>query len=64
MAIAEAFLQELEEEARTTERVLERVPDAQLDWRPHPKSDSLGSTGPARRADSRLGRHARDAAGG
>ena len=42
MAIAESFLQELEEEARTTERVLERVPDAQLDWRPHPKSYSLG----------------------
>jgi len=42
MAIAESFLQELEQEARTTERVLERVPDAQLDWRPHPKSYSLG----------------------
>jgi uncharacterized damage-inducible protein DinB len=42
MAIAEAFLQELEHEAHATRRVLERVPDAHLDWRPHPKSYSLG----------------------
>jgi uncharacterized damage-inducible protein DinB len=42
MAIAEALLQELEQEAQTTRRVLERVPDAHLDWRPHPKSYSLG----------------------
>ena len=38
MAIDEAILQELEQEARTTRRVLERVPDDQLDWRPHDKS--------------------------
>ena len=42
MAIAAAFLQELEQEAGATRRVLERVPDAHLDWRPHPKSWSLG----------------------
>jgi uncharacterized damage-inducible protein DinB len=42
MAIAEALLQELEQEAQTTRRVLERVPDAHLDWRPHPRSYSLG----------------------
>jgi uncharacterized damage-inducible protein DinB len=42
MAIAELLLQELEHEAQTTRRVLERVPDAHLDWRPHPKSYSLG----------------------
>lgn len=42
MAIAEALLQELEHEAQTTRRVLERVPDAYLDWRPHAKSYSLG----------------------
>jgi uncharacterized damage-inducible protein DinB len=42
MAIAETLLQELEQEAPATRRVLERVPDAHLDWRPHPKSYSLG----------------------
>jgi uncharacterized damage-inducible protein DinB len=42
MAIAQGLLQELEQEAQTTRRVLERVPDAHLDWRPHPKSYSLG----------------------
>jgi uncharacterized damage-inducible protein DinB len=42
MMIAETLLQELEQEARTTRRVLERVPDAHLDWRPHAKSYSLG----------------------
>jgi uncharacterized damage-inducible protein DinB len=42
MAIADTLLQELEQEAEATRRVLERVPDAHLDWRPHPKSYSLG----------------------
>jgi uncharacterized damage-inducible protein DinB len=36
------MLQELEEEARTTRRVLTRVPDNQLAWRPHPKARTLG----------------------
>lgn len=40
--IAQAMLQELEQEAQSTRRVLSRVPDTQLDWRPHPKSYSLG----------------------
>jgi hypothetical protein len=42
MRIADAYVQELEMEASTTERVLERVPEAHLRWRPHPKSMSLG----------------------
>jgi uncharacterized damage-inducible protein DinB len=42
MAMIDAILQELEQEARTTRRVLERVPNDQLDWRPHKKSMSLG----------------------
>lgn len=29
-------------EAKTTRRVLERIPEDQLGWRPHPKSFSLG----------------------
>src|SRR5215212_4962862 len=42
MAIADALLAELEHEATTTRRVLERVPQAHLSWKPHPKSMSLG----------------------
>ena len=42
MAIIDGMLQELEQEAHTTRRVLERVPEAHLAWRPHPKSMSLG----------------------
>ena len=33
---------ELEQEAVTTKRVLERVPADKLGWKPHPKSMSLG----------------------
>ncbi|HEX7337584.1 MAG TPA: DinB family protein [Gemmatimonadales bacterium] len=39
---AEALAAELDQEARTTRRVLERVPESKLSWRPHPKSWSLG----------------------
>lgn len=42
MALIDAMLQELEQEARTTRRVLERVPDDQLAWRPHKKARTLG----------------------
>jgi uncharacterized damage-inducible protein DinB len=42
MALIDGLLQELEEEARTTRRVLERIPDNQLAWRPHAKSRTLG----------------------
>jgi len=42
MALIDGMLQELDEEARTTRRVLERVPDNQLAWRPHEKARTLG----------------------
>jgi uncharacterized damage-inducible protein DinB len=42
MAIIDGLLAELEQEAGTTRRVLERVPDARLSWKPHPKARSLG----------------------
>jgi uncharacterized damage-inducible protein DinB len=42
MAIAEALLMELEQEAKTTQRVLDRVPENKLSWKPHAKSYSLG----------------------
>jgi uncharacterized damage-inducible protein DinB len=42
MALIENMLQELEREAQTTRRVLERVPDNKLTWKPHEKSRTLG----------------------
>src|SRR4051794_38962522 len=42
MRIIDGLLAELEQEAHTTRRVLERIPDAHLSWKPHPKSMSLG----------------------
>jgi uncharacterized damage-inducible protein DinB len=36
------IIQELEQESQATRRVLERVPSDHLQWRPHPKSMSLG----------------------
>ena len=42
MAMIDVLLQELEHEAQTTRRVLERVPDAHLGWKPHEKSWTLG----------------------
>ncbi|HET7553354.1 MAG TPA: DinB family protein [Gemmatimonadaceae bacterium] len=42
MLTREDILQELAQEAATTRRVLERVPEDKLDWRPHEKSFSLG----------------------
>ena len=42
MNIANALLAELEHEAQTTQRVLERVPQEHLSWKPHAKSMSLG----------------------
>jgi uncharacterized damage-inducible protein DinB len=42
MSIIESLIQELEQEAQTTRRVLERVPQDRLTWKPHDKSMSLG----------------------
>jgi uncharacterized damage-inducible protein DinB len=42
MPIADALLQELDQEAQTTRRVLERVPGDRLGWKPHDRSMSLG----------------------
>ena len=40
--IGQMLLGELEQEAQATRRVLQRVPEDKLSWRPHPKSSSLG----------------------
>jgi len=42
MSTIESLLQELEQEAHTTRRVLERVPEDHLTWKPHEKSMTLG----------------------
>ena len=42
MSIAALLIAELEQEAQATRRVLERVPQEHLSWKPHAKSMSLG----------------------
>lgn len=42
MSICESLAAELEHEAKTTRRLLERVPAESFDWKPHEKSMSLG----------------------
>jgi uncharacterized damage-inducible protein DinB len=42
MSMIDAVLMELEQEAPVTRRHLERVPETKLNWRPHPKSSSVG----------------------
>jgi uncharacterized damage-inducible protein DinB len=42
MAIKDALLADYDHEMGTTRRLLERLPDDRLSWKPHPKSMSLG----------------------
>lgn len=42
MSTIKSLLQELEQEAHITRRVLERVPGDRLGWKPHEKSMTLG----------------------
>ena len=42
MSIASVIIAELEEEAQTTRRVFERIPENRQSWKPHEKSRSLG----------------------
>jgi uncharacterized damage-inducible protein DinB len=42
MALIESILQELEQEAHTTRRILERVSDNHLAWKPHERARTLG----------------------
>ena len=41
MSIAESLQPEFDQEMATTRRLLERVPSAKGEWKPHPKSFSL-----------------------
>jgi uncharacterized damage-inducible protein DinB len=45
IAMLEPMMTEIQQEAATTRRVLERIPSDKLSWRPHPKSMSLGELG-------------------
>jgi uncharacterized damage-inducible protein DinB len=42
MPIVDSILMEIEQEAQTTKRVLDRIPEHKLSWKPHPKAFSLG----------------------
>ena len=42
MSIAQSFLAELEQEAQTTRKFLERLPEDKLTWKPHEKSMTAG----------------------
>lgn len=41
MSVAERLLPEFEQEMKSTRRVIERVPDDDPGWKPHPKSFSI-----------------------
>ena len=43
MSIAQSLLPEFDHEMATTRKVLERVPDAKSDWKPHAKSFRMGT---------------------
>jgi uncharacterized damage-inducible protein DinB len=38
----QAFIAEIKHEAKSTRRILERVPEEKFDWKPHEKSMTLG----------------------
>jgi uncharacterized damage-inducible protein DinB len=42
MPIVDSILMEMDQEGQTTKRVLERIPEGKLTWRPHPTAYSLG----------------------
>lgn len=41
MSMIPSLLKELKQEAQTTRKMLERVPDGKYSWKPHPKSMTL-----------------------
>jgi uncharacterized damage-inducible protein DinB len=41
MSLIKIFLNELEQEAATTRKMLKIIPDDKFDWRPHPKSMTI-----------------------
>jgi len=45
MALAQQFSAELQQQAENTKRVLERIPNDKLTWKPHDKSQTIGRLG-------------------
>ncbi len=45
MSIAQMILPEFEHEMAGTRKVLERIPDDKLEWKAHPKSNTIGWVG-------------------
>jgi uncharacterized damage-inducible protein DinB len=45
MPLVDALLPEFDHEMTTTRKLLERIPDDRLDWKPHTKSMTLGGLG-------------------
>ncbi len=45
MKLAELLLPEFDQEMASTRKVLERIPEDKLDWRAHPKSNTIGWVG-------------------
>jgi uncharacterized damage-inducible protein DinB len=45
MSIAQSILPEFDQEMAGTRRTLERIPDDKLDWKAHPKSNTIGWVG-------------------
>src|SRR3954468_8193145 len=41
MALISMLVKEMEQEAATTRKMLERIPNDKYDWKPHPKSMSV-----------------------
>src|SRR6185312_15393971 len=41
MSLIQFFLKQLDDEAKTTRKMLSRVPDDKYDWQPHPKSMTI-----------------------
>jgi uncharacterized damage-inducible protein DinB len=42
MPIIDSILEELDQEAKSTRRLLERIPESKFGWKPHEKSMTLG----------------------
>jgi len=42
MGLGQALLPEFDQEMAGVRRTLERVPEGKFDWRPHPKSGTMG----------------------
>lgn len=43
MSHVDALMKEMQQEAQTTRKMLERIPNDKLDWQPHPKSMTMRS---------------------